>query len=98
MDPAVGEARPKDTAPRCNPRFLWKRASRPMSGIYDRHSSWWPAHPRSRFSGAPAFFMQVLLGIIGLALITLTAFQLNMPKLPPPSSVGPETISSYTKE
>jgi signal transduction histidine kinase len=64
----------------------------PMSGIDDRYAS--SNGPRE--AGPQRLRHQAthfLFGIIGLGLITFAALQLHLQKLPPPSSVGPGTIS-----
>jgi signal transduction histidine kinase len=65
-----------------------------MSGIYDRHSSLnGQRNPKWAHYGLRHAATQSLFGILGLAFITFAAIQLDFPKFPPPTSVGPGTIT-----
>ena len=68
-----------------------------MNGTEDRRSSGElhiPAHlPEAPPHGFRHTAEHFLLGIVGVALITFVAVQFHLPRLPPPTSVGPGTIS-----
>ena len=63
-------------------------------GTNDRHTSLdGPNTPRAAPHGLRHTALQLFVGILGVVFITVAAVQLHFQKLPPPSSVGPGTIS-----
>jgi signal transduction histidine kinase len=65
-----------------------------MNSICDQHSSLDEQHtPKGASLATRHTATQVLLGILGPVLITLAAVKFNFQKFPPPTSVGPGTIS-----